>query len=312
MKKPNNVVIISLLIGITLTSLIVLDNLFGDMDFTNPISTKGRIFKDSLGREVNVPKHPERIISLAPSITEIIFSLDGDDRLVGVTSYCNYPEEAKNKQSVGSFSTPNIEIIVSLQPDLIIGAKDDQMVIDQLESYDISIVVLLASSLNEIFENIDNVGWLIDEESNAQIVVANMKENMDLITSYTSEINSNDKLSCYFEVWETPKVAGYRSFISDMICKAGGINIFEDIDEDFPIVSHESVISKNPDVIFVCAMGRKYYSCDISERDGYDSIKAVKNNRIYECNDDSFTRAGPRIVEALENMTLHLYPTIFN
>lgn len=311
MKAITKILAIGSTIAIIITSLFILNLIYGDI-FYNPHSNDPRIYKDSLGREIIVPEHPERIISMSPAITEIIYAVEADDRLVGVTRYCNYPEEAQEKPSIGGFSTPNIEIIVSLESDLVIGSRDDQELIDQLEAYNISVVMLLANSIDNILENIEDVGWLVDEEDKAEEVVDTMKNKIEVITSKTSQINKSDKLKCYFEVWETPKVVGGKSFLDDMIEKAGGKNIFGDINDEFPTVSHESVIINNPDVIFVTAMGRAYYTCTVADRDGYNVVNAVINNHIYECKDDMFTRPGPRIVDALENMTLYLYPTIFD
>ncbi|MFX1364328.1 MAG: helical backbone metal receptor [Promethearchaeota archaeon] len=310
MKGIFKIVLLSLTIVLLISSLIIVNIIVGDI--CNPEGNEIRLFEDSLGREVEVPEYPEKIISMAPAITEILYAVEAEDKLVAVTSYCNYPEETKNKTSIGGFSTPNIEIIVSLEPDLVIGARDDPDIIDQLDYYNITVVILIANSISDIFKNIEDIGWLIDEKEKSKDFLDSLKARMNLITAETSQINNSDKLTCYFEVWETPKVAGAKSFIDDMIKKAGGINIFGDIQEEYPIVSHESVISNNPEVIFITAMGRDYYESNIAERSGYDVVNAVINNRIYICDDDKFTRAGPRIIDALINMTLALYPGILD
>ena len=305
----NKIVIMTVIIAVIFSNIIIINVIFGDIELD--ASSEKNIFYDSLGRKVEVPKHPKRIVSMAPTITEILYALEVEDRLYGVTTYCNYPVDAQTKTKIGGFSTPNIEIIVSLESDLVIWAKEDLNVIEALEAYDIAIVVIIADNLDDILKNIKDIGVLVDEEEKGKEVSNSLKAQMNMITDKTDALKPNDKLKSYFEVWETPTVAGGKSFLHDMIEKAGGINIFGDIYEDFPTVSHESVINENPDVIFVTAMGRSWYTVDVADRAGYDVIDAVINNRIYECDDDMFTRPGPRIMDALENMTRYLHPTLF-
>ncbi|KKM02896.1 hypothetical protein LCGC14_1779840 [marine sediment metagenome] len=306
----NKIVIIAVIIAVIFSNIIILNVIFGDIDLD--ASSEKNIFYDSLGRKVEVPKHPKRIISMAPTITEILYALEVDDRLYGVTTYCNYPVDAQTKTKIGGFSTPNIEIIVSLESDLVIWAKEDLNVIESLEAYDIAIVVIIANNLDDILKNIKDIGVLVDEEEKGKDVSNSLKTQMNMITDKTDTLKTNEKLKSYFEVWETPTVVGGKSFLHDMIEKAGGINIFGDIYDVFPTVSHESVINENPEVIFVTAMGRGWYTVDVADRAGYDVIDAVINNRIYECDDDMFTRAGPRIMDALEKMTRYLHPTLFS
>lgn len=314
LTKNKKIIILAAVISIVLINVVILVSIYGIIDINdiNGNSDEEHIFYDSLGRYIEVPEHPERIISMAPAITEILYKLEVDDRLYGVTSYCDYPEDTQFKTKIGGFSSPNIELIVSLEPDLIITSRDDQDVINVLESYDLTIVYITANSLDDIIGNIKDIGDLVDAKEKAEEITNVMEAKMNLITDKTGNLNPNDKLKVYFEVWETPKVVGKNSFLDDMIDKAGGINIFGDIEEEFPIVSHESVIINNPHVIFITAMGRTYYTSDVSEREGYKVVNAVINDRIYDCDDNIYTRAGPRIIDALENMTLYLYPNIFN
>ncbi|MFX1392558.1 MAG: ABC transporter substrate-binding protein [Promethearchaeota archaeon] len=306
MKSTIKIIIMASITFGTVGVLYFLDSILIDPT----IDSGTKIFVDSLGREVEVPQRPERIISMAPVITETLYAIGVDDRVVGVTDYCNYPEEAKNKPSIGGFSTPNLEIVVSLEPDLVISSRNDQAVIESLENYDIAIVVLLVNTLEDAIERIEDVGYLVDEEITADKISDTMETKMNVITSKTNALPDDQRLKCYFEVWSTPKVAGKYSFLHDMMERAGGINIFGDIKSEWASVTHESVIEKNPEVIFITAMGRDNYQEDIGARPGYNNIDAIINDRIYVCDDDKFTRAGPRIIDALEEMTLYLHPTL--
>lgn len=308
MKSISKIVLMATITFGTVGILYYFDQVFEEFNFNYKETTT---FVDSLGREVEVPNHPERIISMAPAITETMFALDAQDRLVGVTDYCDYPEDAKDITSIGSFTSPNLEIVVGLEPDLVISTREDTEVIEYLENYEIPIVVLFADDLEDAIERIEDVGDLADIEEIAEDLCSVMITEMNWVSSKVSTLTENQKLRCYFEVWSTPKVAGKYSFLHDMMTKAGGINIFGDIRDDWASVSHESVISENPEVIFVTAMGRSNYEVDISDRPGYQNIDAVKNDRIYECDDNKFTRAGPRIIDALEDMAQYLHPTLF-
>ncbi|MHA1723780.1 MAG: ABC transporter substrate-binding protein [Promethearchaeota archaeon] len=307
MKAIGKIVILAIVIGAIVGSLAIMS--------TIQVSTKGfdeeGYFVDSVGRKVKVPEHPERIISLAPSITETLYAIQVQDRVVGVTDYCNYPKAVVSKTRVGGFSSPNLNVIISLEPDLVIGEYYDAQMVETLENNGITMVILIAHSMDEIVNNIRFMGQLVDAESQANELADTMQYRIDKVVFTVMQLTEEEKKKCYFEVWETPIVAGGESFINDMIEKAGGINIFGNINEEFPTVSHEAVINGNPDVIFITVMGRKSYTVNVKDREGYDVINAVINDQIYVCDDDVFTRAGPRSVQALELMAEYLYPELF-
>ena len=271
----------------------------------------GYLFTDSKDRQVRVPYHPERIISMAPSITETLYELEVDDRLVGVTNYCNYPVNASSKTSIGGFSTPNMEIIVSLNPDLIIAAAWNAESVALLENMGLAIVIILAETLDEIINNIGVIGNLTDAETKGVEIMTALTTDMEDITDKTSTINENITVDCYFEIWETPMVAGGSSFIDDMITKAGAINIFGDLSLEWPTVQHEWVIGSDPDAIFITEHSAPWYSQAVCDRTGYNVVNACINARVYLGNDDIYLRPGPRIIMALENMTRYLYPFLF-
>ena len=278
---------------------------------TPPAPLPGYLFTDSKDRQVRVPYHPERIISMAPSITETLYELEVDDRLVGVTNYCNYPVDALNKTKIGGFSTPNMEVIVSLNPDLIIAAAWNGESVALLEDMGLAIVIILAESLDEIINNIGVIGNLTDAEAKGVAIMSALTTDMEDITDKTSTINENITVDCYFEIWETPMVAGGASFLDDMITKAGAINLFSDLELEWPTVQHEWIIGSDPDAIFITEHGSEYYSQDVCARAGYSAVNACINARVYLGNDDLYLRPGPRIIMALENMTRYLYPFLF-
>ncbi|MFW9987917.1 MAG: ABC transporter substrate-binding protein [Candidatus Odinarchaeota archaeon] len=269
------------------------------------------LFIDSMNREVYVPNNPQRIVSMAPSITETIFALEAEEKLVGVTDYCNYPVEATNITSIGGFSTPNLEVMSSLNPDLIIAASWNAEKVAQLESQGYPIVIILADTLDEIIENMGKIGNLVNVRQNGIDIMENMLFDMELITNKTTTLNYSQIVDCYFEIWETPMVVGEKSYINDMILKAGAINIFGNINLEYPTISHEAIIDGDPDVIFITEHSAPWYSQAVCDRTGYNVVDACIHNRVYECFDDIYLRPGPRIIDALENMTTYLYPMLF-
>ncbi len=272
------------------------------------------LFVDSMNREVYVPISPQRIVSMAPSITETIFALGAEDKLVGVTDYCNYPDEALNRSrytSIGGYSTPNLEIIAELNPDLIITPRWNPDIIEQIEAQGMAIVVILADTLEEIIDNVGVIANLIDFRQSGIYLTGNLTYNMECITNKTATLNYTQIVDCYFEIYCSPKVAGAKSYVHDMILKAGAINIFGNINQEYSTVSHEQIIDGDPDVIFLTSHYAPSYPEPICERDGYDVVNACIYNRIYQCDNDMYLRPGPRIIDALENMTRYLYPFLF-
>jgi iron complex transport system substrate-binding protein len=308
MKKSSTLIIaIAIIVGGSAFGLGMLT-----VSLLNPPATEANtyLFVDSMNREVNVPDDPQRMVSMAPSITETIFALGAEDNLVGRTDYCNYPVEATNITSIGGFSTPNLEIIASLNPDLIIAASWNAQTVAQLESLGYAIVIILANTLDEVIANMGKIGNLINARQNGIDLMEDMSVDMESITNMTATLNYTQIVDCYFEIWETPMVVGEKSFIHDMITKAGAINIFGNLNLEYPTVSHESVINGDPDVIFITEHSAPWYSQDVCDRAGYNVVNACIHNRVYQCFDDTYLRPGPRIIEALDNMTRYLYPTL--
>ncbi|MBN1803190.1 MAG: ABC transporter substrate-binding protein [Candidatus Lokiarchaeota archaeon] len=311
--KKNVVIVLGLviLVGISTFGLGMLVTSL--MDEIN-IPEESYLFVDSKNREVYVPKSPQKIVSMAPSITETIFALGAENKLVGITDYCNYPIEALNRSnytSIGGFSTPNLEIIADLDPDLIITSTWNPDIIEQIEAQGMAIVVIFADTLEEIIENVGVIANLVNFRQNGIYLTGNLTYNMESITDKTASLNYTQIIDCYFEIYCSPMVAGAKSYVHDMILKAGAINIFGNINQEYSTVSHEQIIDGDPDVIFLTAHYVPYYPEPIYERSGYDSVNACINNRIYQCDDDMYLRPGPRIIDALENMTRYLYPFLF-
>ncbi len=276
---------------------------------------------DALGNVVVLTSPPERIVSLAPSNTEILFAVGAGSKVVGVTNYCNYPYnftawiEAGNMTSIGSYSRPSVEPIVALEPDLVLATTASLTAAQNLRDLGYNVLVIESTTLDGVLQDILMVGRATGKHIEAGILVSNIRERVDNVTSHVASATTTPKV--YHEVWNEPLMsAGPGTFINDLITLAGGENIFNDANASWPEVSSEAIIQKNPDVMvfpdMYMGVGNFYQTIDaVKNRPGWQSITAVANDDIYEINADIISRPGPRLVEALEILAKMIHPEIF-
>ncbi|MFH1074391.1 MAG: cobalamin-binding protein [Candidatus Firestonebacteria bacterium] len=263
---------------------------------------------DDVGMTAVIPKEPERIISLAPSNTEILFLLNLGGRIAGVSNICDYPAAAEKKEKVGDFFAPNIEKILLLKPDLIIaggGVQKDLAI--KLSALGIPTLTLYPKDLNQVLRDVVLVGKATGKDKEA----LNLSDSLKVRIENVKEKSKNKKKSkIYFELWNQPITsAGKGSFIEELINIAGGENIFSDINKTFPEVSVEEIIKRNPDIIITAYMGKKSgMKKEIKNRAGWGSIKAVKDDKIFDdINSDLLLRPGPRLVSGLEELSKRIF-----
>jgi len=273
-------------------------------------------FKDTVGNEVNISEQPERIISLAPSVTEWLYAIDVGDLMVGRTEFCNYPEEAVELPTVGGFSASSIstETIISLEPDLVIGGSIYQTeVINALNDAGMNAFILEPNSIDEIFDTLILLGQVTASLENAEHVVENMRSRIDAVQAIVETISPEEHVTVFYEVWNDPYMtATDQTFIGELINMAGGVNIFGGLQEEYPSISAEEIIEKDPLVILGPSdHGDQLLVEIIAGREGWQNLSAVKNKRIYIINGDIVSRATPRVVDALEDIAHSLYPDYF-
>ncbi len=282
-------------------------------------STKSNVplsVTDQLGRVVVIQKTPQRIVSLAPSNTEILYALGLADRVVGITDYCNYPPEVKEKASIGGFSTPNIEQIVSLAPDLILAdSLHESQVIPQLEAKGLTVFTLNPQSLDEVMQAITMVGDITRMDQTAVQLVSQMQHQITSITDKVSNLTETQKPRVFFVVWHDPLMtAGSGTLHDELIRLVGGINIAGNLN-GYPDISLETVIAANPEVIIAgVGMGAgadATYQFAITENRLAD-ISARQNNHIYAINSDLVDRTGPRIIIGLQKFAEFIHPELFH
>ena len=255
----------------------------------------------------NNKKTPERIISTAPSNTEILFALGLGDKVVGVTTYCNYPPEAPEKEKIGGFSTVDIEKIISLNPDMVLASSitgDEN--IKKLEDKGITVLIVEPKNIDEILKAIELIGNVTGKENEAKSLTENMLKRINKVKENSKNLKEKPKVM--YVVWHEPLMsAGKNTFANDIIEIAGGENIYSDMEIQYPTISLESVIDRNPDIIIASVghgdAGNLTYNYVMNEPRLKD-VNAVKNKRVYEIDADIMNRPGPRISDALEQFAV--------
>ncbi len=271
-------------------------------------------FVDQAGREVVISGYPQRIVSLSPSNTEIAFAVGLGSSMVGVTENCNYPEDVLKISKVGGFSKPNIEAVLALEPDLVLAGNKHGEQTQKLEEMGVPVLVLVPESIEDIYEALDMVGKATGKSKEANTVITDIRDRLKAIESRVGEIPEGERLRVYYEVSSEPLMsAGAASIITEVISSAGGKNIFADVPERYPKISQEVLIERDPQVIlFPGSHGAMDFDLnEIASRPMWDSLTAVKENRMFEVSADIITRPGPRIVEAVEDLTAIFYPQKF-
>lgn len=260
-------------------------------------------FVDSTGYELKIDNPPERIISLAPSITEELFSLGVQDIVVGVTTFCDRPKEAAKKEKIGTFLEPNLEKIISLKPDIIFATKEGHSkdMLDRLRSFGLKVFVFdECRDFNSIFNQYLLLGRIVGKEKEAQKTSESLKYRIGLIEK---KVANSKRKKIFWQVGVKPLVTvGPNTFVDDMIGLVGGINIAKDSKIRYPRYNREDVIRQNPDIIILVTMG------DVTEEElknwqDYSVLEAVKQKKIYIVEARKFCSPTPQMfVEALEEL----------
>ena len=269
--------------------------------------------KDQLGRTVKIKKAPQRIISIAPSNTEILYALGLGYRIVGLDSFSDYPADAKTKTSVGSYSNPTIEKIVALNPDLILATSIHQAkVIPILESMGFTVVGLDPKTVDEVLDSLTLVGKIAGVSEDADKVTAALRARIKAVTDKTASLAADKKPKIFYVVWYNPLMSsGNGTFQADLIQKAGGTNIAQSL-SGWATISLETVIAANPDIMIagdMSAGGANFAFINTEPR--LVNTAARKNNLIFTVNSDVASRPGPRIVDALEQFAKMIHPELF-
>jgi iron complex transport system substrate-binding protein len=268
-------------------------------------------FKDDLGREVTLSERPVRIIPLAPSLTEILYFLGVGDRVVGVTNFSHYPPEATLKPKVGSYINLNVEKIISLAPDLVIGTADgnEPGVVRLLEQTGISVFIVNPRDVREVIETVHTLGKVCGLPKKAGNLSRLLTDKVDNILEKTKH---RKKPLVFLQINVKPIMTVNRhTFHHDLIRIAGGINMTADEPITYPRISLEEVVRRKPDVILISSMERGG-QFERAKQDWlkWKSIPAVKNNRVHLIDSDLIDRPSPRMIRGLEKMARFIHPEV--
>ena len=267
---------------------------------------------DEMGREVNIPVNPKRIVSLAPSITETLYFMDLGDRVVGVTQFSNYPEEANTKPKVGSYININIEKIISLKPDLIIAIADGnkKASVDTLQRLGYSVYAVNPKCVSDIFKTIENIGKITGCAVKAGNLVTGLRKRSDYIEKTTKDIQ---RPRVFIQIGINPIITvGKETFHNDLIRMAGGYNISGHEKAKYPQYSIEEVLLNAPDIIIISSMHRGGgFERRKQEWMHWKNIPAVSNGSICVIDSDLIDHPSPRIVDGLEELARLIHPEVF-
>lgn len=267
---------------------------------------------DDTGTSVTIPAKPERIVSLLPSSTEILAALGQEP--IAVTQWDDYPKDiTKRAEFVFQDAlNPNLEQIVSLQPDLIMFWLTTPEDTAKIRSLGIPVVVFDDKDIAEIYETIAISGQIIDRQEEAHLVMEQMKAKEKSIEEKLAKLSVTEKRKVWLEVDSSLYTAGQGTFLDEIITRAGGLNIAQDV-QGWGQFNSEQVIARDPDVIIETYSYADQNALEkIKNRQGWANIQAVKNNRVIGVDNNIISRQGPRIIEGLELTTKAIYPELFN
>lgn len=273
--------------------------------------SRGETFRDAVGREVVTDHEPSRIIPLAPSLTEILYYLGLGDKVVGVTNNSYYPPEALKKPKVGSYNDLNIEKIITLGPDLVIGTRDGNNpgIVDLLEQARIPTYIVNPKNVAEVIETIRITGRLCGIEEKADRLARGLQDRLDRIEK---ALENRKKPLVFLQINLHPiMTVNKNTFHQDIISIAGGINMTADASISYPRISIEEVLKKKPDIIIISSMDRGgMFEKARQDWLKWTSIPAVKNKRVYLIDSDLIDRPSPRIIDGIEEMAKLIHPEV--
>lgn len=263
--------------------------------------------KDASGKEVTFQKAPERIVSLSPSETEVLFALGLGSKIVGVTEYCDYPEEAKSKPKVGNLQG-NPEAIIAANPDIVFaGLSLNKKTVEKLSELKMNLFTVEPKTVDQVMERILLYGKITDTQEQAEKVVAQMKAEKQKVVDAVKGLKEDRKKKVYIE-FSPGWTVGKGEFMDDLITLAGGINVASDV-QGWKQISEEKIIQSNPDVILY-AKAVKDLEKTIRGRAGWDKINAMKTGAVVGLDDNLLSRPGPRVTQGLLEIAKAIYPDL--
>lgn len=267
---------------------------------------ESREVTDDLGRTVTIPVNVKRVVSLAPSLTENIFAAGAGDRLVGVTTFCDYPEAAKSIRKVGDTISPNIETIVALKPDIVFVSTASQIeaFLKTLEQNGIAVYVTNPNSFDGVLKNLRQLGELFGTYDTASKLTGDLQARVDGVGQ---RVAGEKRVLVFVQISREPLFTiGKQSFLTEIIERAGGESVTANVETAYPKLSKETALALNPDVIMLSESEDNREPNEV-----FKNSPAVKSGRVISISADLLSRPGPRLVDALEQIAKQLHPEKF-
>lgn len=304
MTKKKFLIILMLLMSLMLSACVGNQN----------VAKNGVItLQDGLGREITLQQPPQRIVSLAPSVTETLFFVGAGDQVVGRDTFSNYPPDALDIQDIGgSMGGYSLETIVSLKPDLVIAAEiNTPEQVSSLENLNLTVFYLAnPTDIEGIYTMIQTVGTLTGHEKNAKKLNSELAARVNEVTKKVAKTKTTPLV--FYELDGTdpaaPWTAGPGSFVDLLITTAGGKNVGAGMQSAWGQISIEELLVQDPDIILLGDAAYGVTVANVSARPGWDGLTAVKEQKVYPFNDDLVSRPGPRLIDGLKEMALMIHP----
>ena len=270
---------------------------------------ESRLFTDQLGRRLQVPDDPKRIVALAESVTEVVFAVGRGDRLVGTTRFADYPEAALNIPRIGSYIQLDIERIAALKPDVCIGTRDGnpKAAIDRLDALGIPVYITNPMGIESILSSIMEIGALLRADRQATALVTDLRRRIEAVAEVAQRSGTRPRV--FFQIGIDPIVsAGRGTFIHELIEAAGGINAAGEA-TGYPKYSPEQLLRLAPDVVVITTMSQGA-DFDAVRREWlrWPRIPAVRDNRVHVVDAAVFNRPSPRLIDGLEILARLIHP----
>ncbi len=300
-----------LAISLTLLTGVLVGACTGNRPQTARVETDTRTLKDEAGRTVTVPAKIDRFISLAPNLTELVYAIGAGDRLVGNTTFCDYPSEAKSVPKVGDTLQPSIERIIGLRPQLVLVSTASQLeaFTNQLDEQKIAVYVTNPLTLEEMFRSITTLGDLLGARDRANTVVADLRKRTSAVAEAIKHVKP---IRVFYQVSGEPLYTiGGEAYLTDLVTRAGGVSATADVKAAFPRFSDEAALAAQPEAI-ILPTGGSMGAANSTVAAALKNSPAVLSNRVYRINEDHLSRPGPRLVDGLEEMARALHPEAFN
>ena len=266
----------------------------------------GRTLTDEMGRTVVVPDHPHRVICLMPTVTDTVFALGAGDDVVAISDYTKYPAAALKKPSVGDLINPSIEMILSLNPDLVIGTQPmgPMAATEQLERAGIPIFLVSPHGIAGIFHSVETIGMALNRTPQAEALIHSLQQRVDAVRARTKGLPAP---KVFMPIWYDPiTTIGKNAFITEIIEAAGGRSVTDDLPAEWPQISMEVVLERAPDALLLVRGGKTTLQV-LQDRPGWSSMTALKMHRAYYV-DDRINLASPVAIDALEDLAKQFHP----